>query len=91
MLLEHADACCRYKGHLQNISENTLIGAQNAFTGKVNLVKNQVTGEEDTIPNVAKDYKEKGVGWIVVADHNYGEGSAREHGGRDTAFTDLPS
>lgn len=70
----------KYKGHLQNISENTLIGAQNAFNGKVNMVKNLTNGKEDTIPNVAKDYKSKGVGWIVVADHNYGEGSAREHG-----------
>ena len=71
----------KYKGHLQNISENTLIGAMNAFTGKVNLVKNAETGKVGTIPEVAKEYKEKGVGWIVVADDNYGEGSAREHGG----------
>lgn len=73
----------KYKGHLENISENTLIGAMNAFNGKVNMVKNLTTGKEDTIPNVAKDYKAKGLGWIVVADHNYGEGSAREHGALD--------
>ncbi|KXS22443.1 aconitate hydratase mitochondrial precursor [Gonapodya prolifera JEL478] len=69
----------KYKGHLQNISENTLIGALNDFTGEVNLVRNEVNGSNGTIPEVAKAYKTAGVSWVVVADQNYGEGSAREH------------
>ncbi|KAI9104579.1 aconitate hydratase [Phlyctochytrium arcticum] len=74
-----AGAWLKYKGHLENIANNTLIGALNAFTGKVNVVHNELTGEEDTLPNVGRYYKSKGVEWVVVADHNYGEGSAREH------------
>ncbi|KAJ3297432.1 aconitate hydratase [Borealophlyctis nickersoniae] len=69
----------KYKGHLENIANNTLIGATNAFNGKVNVVQNELTGEEDTIPNVGRHYKANNVPWIVVADSNYGEGSAREH------------
>ncbi|CAG8652039.1 18265_t:CDS:10, partial [Acaulospora morrowiae] len=69
----------KYKGHLENISNNTLIGALNADNGKVNVVKNVLTGEDGTIPEVAAYYKDNNVSWIVVTDHNYGEGSAREH------------
>ena len=57
----------------------SLIGALNAFNGQVNVVKNEITGEDGSIPDVARSYKAHGAPWIVVADSNYGEGSAREH------------
>ena len=69
----------RYRGHLDNISNNMLIGAVNAFNKQTNLVKNQLTGEYDAVPKVQRDYKAKGIFSIVVGDHNYGEGSSREH------------
>ena len=69
----------RFRGHLDNISNNCLIGAINAFNMKTNFVKNQSTGEYGGGPEVARDYKAKGVKTIVVGDHNYGEGSSREH------------
>ncbi|MGV8813759.1 MAG: aconitate hydratase [Gelidibacter sp.] len=69
----------RYRGHLDNISNNMLIGAVNAFGKKTNFVKNQLTGEFGGVPDVARDYKAKGIFSIVVGDHNYGEGSSREH------------
>ncbi|KAI8866371.1 aconitase iron-sulfur domain-containing protein, partial [Ramicandelaber brevisporus] len=69
----------KYKGHLDNISENTLIGATNAENGETNRVRSQRTGEWDTVPAVARDYKAHGIAWVVVGDENYGEGSAREH------------
>lgn len=68
----------KYKGHLPNISENTLIGALSADTNEVNSVRD-LDGSSHTIPELAKRWKEKGQDWIVVAEHNYGEGSAREH------------
>ncbi|MCB0459278.1 MAG: aconitate hydratase [Flavobacteriaceae bacterium] len=69
----------RYRGHLDNISNNMLIGAVNAYNKQTNLVKNQLTGEYDAVPNVQRAYKAKGIYSIVVGDHNYGEGSSREH------------
>jgi aconitase A len=69
----------KYKGHLENISKNTLIGAVNAFTGQVNATINQISRIEDSIPNVAFFYRKQGIPWLIVADSNYGEGSAREH------------
>lgn len=69
----------RYRGHLDNISNNMLIGAINAFNQKTNFVKNQLTEEYGGVPDVARDYKAKGIYSIVVGDHNYGEGSSREH------------
>ncbi|HZK07897.1 MAG TPA: aconitate hydratase [Bacteroidales bacterium] len=69
----------RYRGHLDNISNNLLIGAENAFTGNTNLIKNQLTGQYDAVPAVARAYKAQGIGTIVVGDENYGEGSSREH------------
>ncbi|KAI9297662.1 mitochondrial aconitate hydratase [Neoconidiobolus thromboides FSU 785] len=69
----------KYKGHLENIANNTLIGALSADTGKVNSVINYFTKKENTIPEVAKDYKQRNVSWVVITDDNYGEGSAREH------------
>ncbi len=69
----------RYRGHLDNISNNCLIGAVNAFGKKTNFVKNQLNGEFGGVPDVARAYKAAGVKSIVVGDHNYGEGSSREH------------
>lgn len=69
----------RYRGHLDNISNNCLIGAVNAFGEQTNAVVNQLTGKVDEVPNVARAYKAAGVPSIVVGDHNYGEGSSREH------------
>ncbi len=69
----------RYRGHLDNIANNTLIGAVNAFNQKTNFVKNQLTGEYGAVPDTQREYKSRGIGSIVVGDHNYGEGSSREH------------
>ncbi|KAL0485600.1 aconitate hydratase [Acrasis kona] len=69
----------KYKGHLDNISNNTLIGARNADLDKVNVTINQFTSQEGTIPDIARQYKKQNVSWVVVGDENYGEGSAREH------------
>ena len=69
----------RYRGHLDNISNNMLIGAENAFNGKANSVKNLLTGEYGEVPAVQRAYKAAGITTIVVGDHNYGEGSSREH------------
>jgi aconitate hydratase len=69
----------RYRGHLDNIANNTLIGAVNAFNEKTNFVKNQLTGEYGAVPDTQRVYKKEGLYSIVVGDHNYGEGSSREH------------
>ena len=76
----------RFRGHLDNISNNMLIGAVNAFGQATNKVKNQLTGEFDTVPAVARAYKAAGVPSIVVGDHNYGEGSSREHAAMEPRF-----
>lgn len=69
----------RYRGHLDNISNNLLMGAVNHFNDKTNLIINQVTGEPGKVSDTARFYKEKGIGTVVVGDENYGEGSSREH------------
>ena len=69
----------RFRGHLDNISNNTLTGAVNAFNQETNKVKNQITGEYGPVPDTARAYKAVGVPSIVVGDENYGEGSSREH------------
>ncbi|KAI4119980.1 MAG: hypothetical protein LQ345_000239 [Seirophora villosa] len=69
----------KYRGHLDNISNNMLIGAINAANGEANKVKNQTTGDFGAVPATARDYKKKGLRWVVVGDWNYGEGSSREH------------
>ena len=69
----------RYRGHLDNIANNTLIGAVNAFNKKTNFVKNQLTGDYEGVPDAQRAYKAQGIKTIVVGDHNYGEGSSREH------------
>ena len=69
----------RYRGHLDNISNNCLIGAVNSFNMKTNFVKNQITGEYSGVPDTQRYYKKNNINSVVVGDHNYGEGSSREH------------
>lgn len=76
----------RFRGHLDNISNNMLIGAVNAFNQKTNSVKNQLTNTYDAVPAVARAYKAVNVPSIVVGDHNYGEGSSREHAAMEPRF-----
>lgn len=76
----------KYKGHLSNLAENTLIGATNDEFDAVNVAQDYETGKQDTIPGVAKLYKSRQQPWMMVADHNYGEGSAREHAALQPRF-----
>lgn len=76
----------RFRGHLDNISNNCLIGAVNAYNKKTNFVKNQMTGEYGGVPDTQRAYKAKGIKTIVVGDHNYGEGSSREHAAMEPRF-----
>ena len=69
----------RFRGHLDNISNNCLIGAINAYNQKTNFIKNQLTGDYGGVPDVQREYKAAGIETVVVGDHNYGEGSSREH------------
>jgi aconitate hydratase len=69
----------KYRGHLDNISNNMLIGAVNAFNDKTDTVKNELTGEYGSVPATQRAYKAAGIGSVVVGDENYGEGSSREH------------
>jgi aconitate hydratase len=69
----------KYRGHLDNISNNLLIGAINDFNNKTNLVKNQISGIYGTVPDAARAYKKAGIGSVIIGDENYGEGSSREH------------
>lgn len=69
----------RYRGHLDNISNNMLIGAVNAFNQETNKIKNQLNGAYGAVPDVARAYKAEGIGTVIVGDENYGEGSSREH------------
>lgn len=76
----------KYRGHLDNISNNMFLGAINAFTGEAGKTTNVVTGEKGDIPAVARQYKAKGMRWVVVGDENYGEGSSREHAAMSPRF-----
>ncbi|MGY6522807.1 MAG: aconitate hydratase [Mongoliitalea sp.] len=76
----------RFRGHLDNISNNMLIGAVNAYNGETNKVKNQLTGAYGEVPAVQRHYKAEGIGTIVVGDENYGEGSSREHAAMEPRF-----
>lgn len=76
----------KYRGHLDNISNNMLIGAVNAFNDSTNKVKNQITGEYGEVPATQRQYKAVGIGSIVVGDENYGEGSSREHAAMEPRF-----
>merc|ERR1711973_977566 len=76
----------KFRGHLENISNNMLIGAVNSENEEVNSVKNQETGVYDQVPEVAKQYRDNGIKWVVVGDENYGEGSSREHAALEPRF-----
>jgi len=76
----------RFRGHLDNISNNMFIGATNAFNGQTGKVKNIFTNETKSVPEVAREYKAKGISWVVVGDENYGEGSSREHAAMEPRF-----
>lgn len=76
----------KYRGHLDNISNNLLIGAINAENGQANNIKNVFTHKFAPVPDVARDYKHRGVQWIVVGDENYGEGSSREHAALEVRY-----
>ena len=79
----------RFRGHLENISDNMLMGAVNAFNGKTNSVLNQLNGKYEAVSAVAKQYKAKGISSIVVAEENYGEGSSREHAAMEPRFLNV--
>lgn len=74
-----AGSWLRFRGHLDKISDNMLIGAINAYTGEAGMTTNIYTGEKTTVPAVARDYKARDKRWVIVGDENYGEGSSREH------------
>lgn len=76
----------KYRGHLDNISNNMFLGAVNFFTGEPGKVVNALNGEKAEVPKVARDYKARGLRWIVVGDENYGEGSSREHAAMSPRF-----
>ena len=76
----------RFRGHIENISDNMFLGAINGFTGEAGKGLNQVTGETQSFPAIAKDYKQRGLRWVVVGDENYGEGSSREHAAMEPRF-----
>lgn len=79
----------RFRGHLENISDNMLMGAVNAFNGKTNSVLNQLNCKYEAVSAVAKQYKAKGISSIVVAEENYGEGSSREHAAMEPRFLNV--
>lgn len=81
-----AGSWLKYRGHLDNISKNMFLGAINAFTGKAGEAKNQFTEFYQPVHEVAREYKAQGIGWIVVGDENYGEGSSREHAAMEPRF-----
>ena len=76
----------KYRGHLENISQNMLIGATNFFNGHTNSVKNQLSHKYMPVPDAAKTYRDAGFGSIVIGDENYGEGSSREHAAMEPRF-----
>lgn len=76
----------KYRGHLDNISNNMFIGAVNAFTGETGKGKNVFNGDINDFSAVARDYKGRGIGWVAVGDENYGEGSSREHAAMEPRF-----
>jgi aconitate hydratase len=79
----------KYRGHLENISNNYMIGAVNYFNDKTNLVFNQLTRQYDTVPSVGKAYKTAGVGSVVVGEENFGEGSSREHAAMEPRYLNV--
>ena len=76
----------KFRGHLDNISNNMFIGAINSFNDRMNSVKNFITGSYEEVPKTARDYKANGIPWVVVGEENYGEGSSREHAAMEPRF-----
>ncbi|CAN5404156.1 aconitate hydratase [soil metagenome] len=81
-----AGSWLKFRGHLDNISNNMLIGAMNAFNDKSNMILDLETGSYDEVPKVARHYKADGLGWVVFGEENYGEGSSREHAAMEPRF-----
>ena len=79
----------KFRGHLDNISNNLLLGATNAFNDKINSVKNQITKNYDETPRVARYYRENDISSIIIGDENYGEGSSREHAAMEPRFMNI--
>ena len=79
----------KYRGHLENISDNYMIGAVNYFNDKTNLILNQLTHKYDTVPSVARAYKSAGIGSIVAGEENFGEGSSREHAAMEPRYLNV--
>ena len=79
----------KYRGHLENISNNYMIGAINSFNNEANKALNQLTGNYDAVPAIAKSYKLAGLGSIVVGEENFGEGSSREHAAMEPRFLNV--
>jgi aconitate hydratase len=76
----------QYRGHLDNISNNMLTGAVNAFREEIGKGKNAISNEIEPFPNIARDYKKQNIGWVVIGDENYGEGSSREHAAMEPRY-----
>lgn len=76
----------QYRGHLDNISNNMLTGAVNAFREEIGKGKNLITGEIEPFPKIARDYKSQNIDWVVIGDENYGEGSSREHAAMEPRY-----
>ncbi len=79
----------KFRGHLENISDNLLMGAVNAFNDQTNAVLNALSGQYDKVSSVGKAYKQAGIGSVVVAEENYGEGSSREHAAMEPRFLNV--
>ncbi|MCB0374270.1 MAG: aconitate hydratase, partial [Muricauda sp.] len=79
----------KYRGHLDKISDNFCLGATNVFSEKVGHGINVFTGEEATLATIARDYKARGQGWVMIGDENYGEGSSREHAALSPRFLGI--
>lgn len=76
----------RFRGHLDNISDNMLSGAMNAFREEIGKGKNLITGEIESFSKIAREYKKKGIDWVIIGDENYGEGSSREHAAMEPRY-----
>jgi aconitate hydratase len=79
----------KYRGHLDNISNNYMIGAVNSFNDQTNSILNQVTGKYEPVPQVARFYKTEGMGSVVIGEENFGEGSSREHAAMEPRFLNV--
>ena len=79
----------KYRGHLDNISNNYMIGAVNSFNEKTNSILNQITGKYEPVPQVARHYKSEGIGSVVIGEENFGEGSSREHAAMEPRFLNV--